>query len=437
MKNNKIPKANLYQTVIDYGKSKALRFHMPGHGGKNIDSAVYGAASCDITELPVSDNLHRPESVIKTAQKEYCRVYSAEYCHFSTAGATAAMQTAILTLKKKNKKVLVQKNSHQSVTNACIMFGIDYEIFSTAEELKNMELGNFSAAVITSPYYTGRIFKGFKSAYRLLKKNNVAVIIDQAHGSHFIYHPDLKKYFYNGDFVIISPHKTMNTLTGGAVLLGYKKELKDKTAESFNMIHTTSPSYPVMASLDYARYIFETRGTDILDKVKDKVETFRKSLNKNYEIEITEDFTKIVLKTAFDTKELYDKLISKDVYPEMYTEDYLLFFVTYWNCNSLHYLSNLLNSIDLNRKTRTEGAKFNNKINVIKEHKAKDIDDTEYINPEDCLGRKLAVSVGRYPPGITEIFEGETIDQERFEYIMKYKEILTGLINGKVGVYKK
>ena len=168
----------MYETVANQYSGKAFRFHMPGHGGINFDSKVFASAPCDITELPFSDNLHNPQSVILDAEKKYSEIYNAKFCQFSTAGATAVLQTAISALKKSSKKMLLQYNSHKSIINACMMFNINFDFFYDLTDLKTKNFSDYSTAIFTSPDYLGRVFENYNEAYKLLKKNNIEIILD-------------------------------------------------------------------------------------------------------------------------------------------------------------------------------------------------------------------------------------------------------------------
>ena len=53
---------NLYEKLLEYGKSDYYPFHMPGHKRNvKMDMLPY---QIDITEIDGFDNLHEPEEII-------------------------------------------------------------------------------------------------------------------------------------------------------------------------------------------------------------------------------------------------------------------------------------------------------------------------------------------------------------------------------------
>ena len=145
-------------------------------------------------------------------------------------------------------------------------------------------------------------------------------------------------------------------------------------------------------------------------------------------------FTKIILNSKFDENEIYEKLISENIYPEGKIGNTILFIANFWNSDNLQRLAKYLNSLILPLK-KEESYEFLKAKNKRTFSAQKDC-PFELIDAKNCLGRKLAISIGRYPPGVLEIFQGEIIDKERQKFIIKNKQNLLGIINGKVGVVK-
>lgn len=72
----------------------------------------------------------------------------------------------------------------------------------------------------------------------------------------------------------LSAHKTLPALTQGAYLL--VNEDNDIIDFYIKLFTTTSPSYLIMASLDYARYYLDTYGKDDYDKLINESEKWKK-----------------------------------------------------------------------------------------------------------------------------------------------------------------
>ena len=92
-----------------------------------------------------------------------------------------------------------------------------------------------------------------------LKKKNIKTIIDSAHGAHYNCTNKLPKSLTSiADYVILSAHKTIPSLTQGGYLI--VNDDNPKVDFYFSALTTTSPSYLLMASLDYGRHYMEVYG---------------------------------------------------------------------------------------------------------------------------------------------------------------------------------
>ena len=107
-----------------------------------------------------------------------------------------------------------------------------------------------SALVVTSPDYFGNTLD-LEYIKGLCESCGAALIVDAAHGSHFAFCDRLPVSATGyGDLVIHSFYKTMPVMTGGA--LHCKESTPKRAAFALSEIHTTSPSYPVMLSIESA-----------------------------------------------------------------------------------------------------------------------------------------------------------------------------------------
>ncbi|MDR2090044.1 MAG: aminotransferase class I/II-fold pyridoxal phosphate-dependent enzyme [Clostridiales bacterium] len=61
----------------------------------------------------------------------------------------------------------------------------------------------------------------------------------------------------------------------------------------------------------------------------------------------------------------------------------------------------------------------------------------DFVGLTDCLFRISAAEVGVYPPGIPTVVKGDTITPETLEYLLKNKDNLFGLTEGRIAVFKK
>ena len=98
--------------------------HMPGHK-RNPLVMPYGIPmGSDITEIDGFDNLHSPEGVIRSIEQRAAALWGSRDAFISVNGATALIQSAILSSTKRGDKILVSSNCHISVWHAIELGGL-------------------------------------------------------------------------------------------------------------------------------------------------------------------------------------------------------------------------------------------------------------------------------------------------------------------------
>ena len=235
-----------------------LRFHTPGHKGY-LGGIFKEIANADVTELPVTDNLYCPQSVILQAEKSASSYFGSYITVFSAGGATLCIQTALSFFK--GKKVIFERNSHVSVFNAAALLGIKPEFIYnrmsviplpvTSEQVKDSLEKNpdAEAVFITSPNYYG-LCADLSEIKKICEKYSVRLVIDNSHGTHLYEIDRISSPQRNSDICIDSAHKTLPVLTSGAFLhINFVTDL-NFVKNSMSVFGSTSPSFPVHASLD-------------------------------------------------------------------------------------------------------------------------------------------------------------------------------------------
>lgn len=250
-----------------YVSSEPVRFHMPGHKGRGLplfpDTAAY-----DITEIEGSDNLLHPDGIIQQAQENASAVFGAKKSFFLVNGATTGILAMLLSLPR-GSKIIVPRDAHRSVLSGCILGGLEpvfiwpeyengaYGVVSAEAIDRALCCHAASAVVLTRPNYLGLCADGGKIA-AVCQKHGALLFVDEAHGAHFAFSPLLPQSASAfADLWVQSAHKTLNALNQAAFLHVGRREKKkgptvDELSRTLALLQTTSPSYPIMASLDYA-----------------------------------------------------------------------------------------------------------------------------------------------------------------------------------------
>ena len=257
----------LFEALEQYAREKPARFHMPGHKGFGVPGLDCG--QWDVTELAGLDNLLCPEGILRDAQREAAAAFGAAETFFCTAGSTAGNLAMLLALPE-GSRVLVQRNCHRSVLSGLALGGHrpvwlwpayengQYGVISP-QTVKEALLAHPDAAAVllTRPDYLGRCCDG-EAVAALCREHGALFLVDEAHGAHFPFSPVLPQSASAfADLWVQSAHKTLACPNQGAYLhMGRsgKQNMpsRERVARALFFVHTTSPSYPLLAALDRA-----------------------------------------------------------------------------------------------------------------------------------------------------------------------------------------
>lgn len=416
----------LYDKITECCSHTRARFCMPGHGGEG-GTGLYACAPFDWTEVKGLDNLLESEDVILQSEKLLAKDYGYEHALMLTCGVTCAMHIALNLAKDRGGRVIAAGDMHKSFWSACALYGIEAEI-ADGDESIDATKGKISAVFVTSPDYFGKT-KDIKTLRKVADEANALLVVDEAHGAHFPYSellPDnAGKY---ADIAMAGMHKTLPVYGGGALMLVNTKTLYEKARIYRAMIHSTSPNYLVMASMDYAGDMMRSDGEKLYAKVKTAVDEFSANL-KNGKVLESDDFTRVVIE--FEGKDCYklsDELAREGFYVEAAYGDRLVLIVTPFNCDKLKALSKALESIET----------VDGETPVLPVLKHKDVArcEIELKDVDDASGRISAGDIGLYPPGVPVIKRGDLIDESAVAFIKKYRNRLFGLASGRIAVVK-
>ena len=260
----------IYEYLNEFSE---ISFHMPGHKG-NIPVPIV-----DVTELSGTDNLMCPEGIIKEAQTEMAKVLGKKEAFFLTNGATSGILASILATVTPGETVLVDRNCHASVIYGLILAGgipkfvypkVNHEFgIPCPLSAEDIDYDGEKILIVTSPTYYGEVANIKKIRETV---GDITIIQDEAHGAHFYFDDSLASCRTNeSDLTVLSFHKTMPTLNQGAVLCCNTDKISPKKIkQAISLVHTTSPSYPILSSLDYSgifgKELYHNR--TILQKIK-------------------------------------------------------------------------------------------------------------------------------------------------------------------------
>lgn len=264
----------------------------------------------DISETDV----HDPQQALLQAEQRASKIYNTNHTHFLTNGSSSGIIASVLACTKKRDKVLIWRNAHPSHLNAVKLAGCEpifYDLPTikewgvpdkTTPDILNLE--DVKAVIVTSPTY-----EGITSDIKAIKKacKNCYLIVDEAHGALYPFSDKLPTSAVNiADFTIQSLHKTAGGLNPTALL---HVNCDINTSDALSMINTTSPSYPLLASIEAnINYLNSKKGRKAIDNLIENIKTLHK-INIDFG---GDDITKILIKKeGFTGYELSEKLYSE------------------------------------------------------------------------------------------------------------------------------
>ena len=320
-----------------------LSFHMPGHkrGGE------------DITELSYSDCLLSPTGPILLAERDIAKILNASRSFILTDGSTCGIFSMLYALKREGMtSVAFPVSSHRSVYNACRVLGLRAALIPQKTErgiplrpeIEDIEaaLKGADALLLTSPDYYG-FLAPMSAAREICRTHAKPFLIDGAHGGH-LHFSDMHASNY-ADMWVDGVHKSLPALTQGAVVSCRTEEWAAALEEGVKTFRTTSPSYPIMASVEEA----------VKWPRNEEIERAAAQFKEDFGAVPNDDWTKILIFFGEEADDAQRTLEAQNVYPEFNDGNYLLFYLSPCTTEEdLARLGELLRSLPRGRRV-TEG----------------------------------------------------------------------------------
>ncbi|UOQ92401.1 aminotransferase class I/II-fold pyridoxal phosphate-dependent enzyme [Halobacillus shinanisalinarum] len=292
--------APLYEALCLYERSQRTSLHVPGHkDGRVFDEEALGRFSSilkiDATESVGIDGLHHPTNFIAEAQTLAADAFGADHTFFLVGGSTIGNIGVALTLCSPGDKIIVQRNMHKSVFHGLMVAGA-HPIFiapsmePTTKVAKVSDLSFIEKALkenpdvkgvwITNPNYYG-MSQDITSLANACHQAGVPLVVDEAHGPHFGQAAEVppSALSQGADLVVQSTHKMLTAMTMASMLhVKGNMVFRERLAQVLGMIQSTSPSYPLLASLDLARRYLVTKGRAQIKETVKRLDTKRAAL---------------------------------------------------------------------------------------------------------------------------------------------------------------
>jgi lysine decarboxylase len=219
--------------------------------------------------------------------------------------------------------------------------------------------------------------------------------------------------------------------SASALLLAQGKLLNlDRIEQSFETTHTTSPAGAPLASIDGCRALLETRGEELTRELISLVESFKSSVQANFDATIflnTSDFlpqrfdpVKIVLRAnilGLSGVDVERELGKANIRVEMADQDTIVFLATLADtADDFKVLENALVPILKSLQSPTRQTQTSLSWSVVPTVAMSIRDayfaDTEFVSANDAIGRISADLIAPYPPGVAVVAPGEVLTEQ-------------------------
>ncbi len=456
--------APLLDALEKYKKNPSVGFHIPGHNrGNGVLGRFEELIGSDALLLDTTDEfdglgtLHPATGAIADAMQLASIAYNSKRTFFITSGSTISNLAIAFGVISPEDEIIVARNSHRSVITGTMLSGArpnwlmpklldDWSIFGAieAEELeRQLKLKPDTKFVwVVNPTYEGMI-SDIKAMAEICKKYNVPLIVDEAHGSLWNYCDELpvSALELGADAVVHSLHKTAGSMTQSSMLHISKNSKLDvhKIEHALKLLHTTSPSILLLASLDAARaYLSSDKGRALIKNAVENAAYFRAEAKKikglsvlGEEDNVKFDITKIFIKMKGLSGKRLETILELDfnIEIESASDEGVLILSNIGNTREeFEYLLKALKEISIREYPdicHLEGKKYMPLMepDIVMTPREAYFAPKKLVKRENSIGKISAEVIALCPPGISVLLPGEIIKEEHMPYLSDYSEI--------------
>ena len=441
------------EALLEFQRRRPISFHVPGHKNgllSGLPKELKAALIYDMTELEGLDDLHAPSSAIKEAEDLLADTYGSKKSYFLVNGSTAGNLAMIHAICGEGDRVIVQRNSHKSIFHALELVHVNPVYVSPEWDEATKSAGAVAlstimtaieeypeakAVVLTYPSYYGVASSELEAIIQYCHEYSMPVLVDEAHGAHLPAGEPfpVSALAYGADAVVQSAHKTLPAMTMGSYL-HIAGELVNETMISkyLRIFQSSSPSYPIMASLDDARAYIQNYSVHDKRDFLEKRLYFLSSIRRIPSLEVveTDDPLKLLLRVenrgGFQLKAALEKT---GVYVELADPFQVLLILplskpwhAYPYADIRSRIKEAVQGVRLLEKRAPSFRPAHPQLVTVPELSFEEVDLSvqEWVPYARAIGRISAAMVTPYPPGIPLVTAGEKWTVEKVEELSDY-----------------
>jgi arginine decarboxylase len=232
---------------------------------------------------------------LQRAHEIAAEAWNADFCRFVTGGSTQSLHTVMAAVAAPGDTILIAANAHKAERAYALATGLDavfdipslvdlhrhyYGVEPQALRAALTAHPSAKAFILVSPTYHG-VTSNVAALADLCHDHGIPLVVDAAWGGAFAFCEGLPDdpLTKGADVAVYSAHKTMGALAQGSVIVA-KGNLIDRQRlwMAYELFETTSPSVPILATLDATRRDHATNGEQMWAGVLALAEEARKKI---------------------------------------------------------------------------------------------------------------------------------------------------------------
>ena len=282
--------APLVEALAAIERKPLVGFGAPGHNqGAIIPLGLRSllgkrAFRADVLTPKGLDDRTEGTLALQRAHEIAAEAWNADFCRFVTGGSTQSLHTVMAAVAGPGDTILIAANAHKAERTYALAAGLDVGIVpvqvdqnwdiehGVTPDVLRVALAQHPAAkafVLVSPTYYG-VTSDVAALATICHEHGIPLIVDAAWGGAFAFCEALPDdpLTKGADVAVYSAHKTMGALAQGSIIVAKGDRLdRQRLWMAYELFETTSPSVPILASLDATRRDHALRGEQMWSDV--------------------------------------------------------------------------------------------------------------------------------------------------------------------------
>lgn len=432
-------KTPLYEALLSHLALGRSSFHTPGHKG-SFSLFPDRLDAFDLTELPDTDSLFEADGAILQAEEEASRLFGTERTLFSAGGCTLCIQAMLRLALPQGGELLCGRIIHRSAVQTMALLGLmprwvmprpdAGELFPGRVQAEDVRAAlkkhpGIRAVYLTTPDYYG-VLADIPAISAVCREYGVPLLVDNAHGAHLGFvKKNLHPIFRGAAMSACSAHKTLPVLTGGAYLNIAGKEFVTGAKAAMSLFGSTSPSYPVLLSLDLCRAWLAQEGKEAFYRLEERVSSL-KELAASCGFGLPQglcDPVRLTLRSAdigLSGEKAAEGLRGFGIEAEYADGAFVVLLPSPLNSEEdFERLSFALGALPRGEKIFARGIRVPPPETVLSPREAL-LAPSEWLELSRALGRVAAETACPCPPGVPVVMPGEKITPEAAKFLAGY-----------------